>query len=157
MRAAVNPIMIKCDSEHLGVHGSLKSHPDSPFQLRCDDIMKKKTKHSISSHGPVWITLNSFIWNIKTMKHKPSTKSDSYKCRIIRLLKMNRLHWKTSFFLLFEWLSRYTEQTVKCEHDNAIYTLKILSDSRKKGKGKTRKEQKKGEKSRRNQKTAIFV
>lgn len=32
------------------------------------------------------------------MKHKPSTKSDSYKCRIIRLLKMNRLYWKTTFF-----------------------------------------------------------
>ena len=60
---------------------------------------KERTKpNSILYHGPVWITLNSFIWNIKTMKHKPSTKSDSYKCRIIRLLKMNRLYWKTTVF-----------------------------------------------------------
>lgn len=49
----------------------------------------------------MWITLNSFIWNIKTMKHKPSTKSDSYKCRIIRLFKMNRLYWKPLFFSLW--------------------------------------------------------
>lgn len=69
------------------------------------------------------------------MKHKPSTKSDSYKCRIIRLLKMNRLYWKTTvFFFLFEWWSSYTEQTVKCEHDYAIYTLRILPDDGRKEK-----------------------
>lgn len=62
---------------------------------------KEKKTYSRLYHGPVWITLNSFIWNIKTMKHKPSTKSDSYKCRIIRLLKMNRLYWKTTVSFIF--------------------------------------------------------
>lgn len=66
--------------------------------MYCSVIEGKKNTYSSLYHGPVWITLNSFIWNIKTMKHKPSTKSDSYKCRIIRLLKMNRLYWKTTFF-----------------------------------------------------------
>lgn len=110
--------------------------------------MIKKRTNSILYHGPVWITLNSFIWNIKTMKHKPSTKSDSYKCRIIRLLKMNRLYWKTTVFFLIEWWSRYTEQTVKCEHDYAIYTLQILPDSRrnKKKRGKKRKSEEKQKK-----------
>ena len=105
----------------------------------------RKTKTSvILYHGPVWITLNSFIWNIKTMKHKPSTKSDSYKCRTIRLLKMNRLYWKTTVFFFIEWWSRYTEQTVRCEHDYAIYTLQILTDSRRRE--KERKDFKKEEK-----------
>lgn len=33
-----------------------------------------RTDVTTAHHGSVWITLNSFIWNIKTMKHKPSTK-----------------------------------------------------------------------------------
>lgn len=112
--------------------------------------MIKKT-NSVLYHGPVWITLNSFIWNIKTMKHKPSTKSDSYKCRIIRLLKWTGYTGKQLFFFLFEWWSRYTEQTVKCEHDYAIYTLQILPDSRgeKEKKRKKKRGGKKARKSRR--------
>ena len=63
-----------------------------------DSVMSEKKTYSILYHGPVWITLNSFIWNIKTMKHKPSTKSDSYKCRIIRLLKWTGYTGKQQFF-----------------------------------------------------------
>lgn len=50
------------------------------------------------NHRPVLITLNSCIWNIKTMKHNSGTKTDSYKCGIIRPFKKNRLHWKTTVF-----------------------------------------------------------
>lgn len=127
-----------------------KSHLDSPLGNNQTYIAawwkgkkQKQKTYSILYHGPVWITLNSFIWNIKTMKHKPSTKSDSYKCRIIRLLKMNRLYWKTTvFFFLFEWWSRYTKQIVRCEHDYAIYTLQILPDRRRGDKEKRTSEEK---------------
>ena len=98
--------------------------------MQHDKEKNKKTKtYSILYHGPVWITLNSFIWNIKTMKHKPSTKSDSYTCRIIRLLKWTDYTGKQLFFPLW-MVKQIQKQIVRCEHDNAIYMLQILPDSR---------------------------
>lgn len=95
-----------------------KSHLDSPLGNNQTYIAawwkgkkQKQKTYSILYHGPVWITLNSFIWNIKTMKHKPSTKSDSYKCRIIRLLKMNRLYWKTTVFFFSLWMVKQIHKT----------------------------------------------
>lgn len=103
------------------------------------DEERNKT-HSALYHGPVWITLNSFIWNIKTMKHKPSTKSDSYKCRVVRLLKMNRSYWKTSRLFFLNSEADTQSRQVRCEHDYAIYMLQILTDSRRRnGKEKTKK------------------
>lgn len=58
----------------------------------------------------MWITLNSFIWNIKTMKHKPSTKSDSYKCRIIRLLKWTGYTGKRLCFFS-HWMVKQIHRT----------------------------------------------
>ena len=97
-------------------HSHPKLPPHTPWltarilQRLYHSMIKKKQTNSILYHGPVWITLNSFIWNIKTMKHKPSTKSDSYKCRIIRLLKMNRLYWKTTVFFSL-WMVKQIHRT----------------------------------------------
>lgn len=91
----------------------------------------------------MWITLNSFIWNIKTMKHKPSTKSDSYKCRIIRLLKMNRLYWKTTVF--FSSLNGEADTQNRQWNVNMIMPFtrsKSYLTARRKKKKKKRKEKK---------------
>lgn len=79
------------------------------------------------------------------MKRKPSTKSDSYKCRIIRLLKMNRLYWKTTvFFFSLNGEADTRNRLWNVKHDYAIYTLQILPDSRsKEKKGKERKKKSK--------------
>lgn len=104
---------------------------------------KNKTTYSVLYHGPVWITLNSFIWNIKTMKHKPSTKRQLHVSHHTALReKKKKTKWGgyTGKWLLFERWRRYTEQTVKCEHDYAIYTLQILPDSEKDKRGGKEKE-----------------
>lgn len=98
-------------------------------------------------HGSVWITLNSFIWNIKTMKHKPSTKRQlrvaSY-CSSLKKKKERKRYTE-------EWW-RYTEQTVNGGHDSAIYTLQIYPttgranrEERKEKPGKARKKKRKGD------------
>lgn len=116
---------------------------------RCQDTSRSVLQHdkernktySVLYHRPVWITLNSFIWNIKTMKHKPSTKSDSNKWLVIRLLKMNRLYWKTSRLLSLNDEADTQSRQVRCEHDCAIYTLQILPDSRRTEKEKKKREE----------------
>lgn len=103
-------------------------------------MVRKTNTQSRLYRGPVWITLNSFIWNIKTMKRKPSTKSDSYKCRIIRLFRMNRLHWKTSFFSL--WMVKQIHRT-----DSEMWTwlchLHAPNPTWQQNKRKTKNEEKK--------------
>lgn len=115
-----------------------------------DKKKRRKKTHSALFHGPVWITLNSFIWNIKTMKHKPSTKSDSYKCRAVQLLKMNRSYWKTSRLYFLNGEADTQSRQVRCEHDYAIYMLQILPDSRRRN-GKDKKGNKKKQKKKRKQ------
>lgn len=98
-----------------------------------------RTDVTTAHHGSVWITLNSFIWNIKTMKHKPSTKRQlrvaSY-CSSLKKKKKERKSYSEE-----RW--RHTEQTVNGGRDAAIYTLRILPGNRgrKQGgeKGKARK------------------
>lgn len=57
-------------------------------------------------------------------------------------LKNEQVILENNCFFSLEWWSRYTEQTVKCEHDYAIYTLQ--PDRKKLRRKKKKKEKKKG-------------
>lgn len=117
--------------------------------------MKKKT-YSILYHGPVWITLNSFIWNIKTMKHKPSTKSDSYKCRIIRLLKWTGYTGKRLFFFSLDGEADTQNRQWNVNMIMPFTRSKSYLTARRKKKTKRKKRKKKRGKAEENG-TAIFV
>lgn len=90
-------------------------------------IGQRSDRQSTSNPGSVWITLNSFIWNIKTMKHKPSTKRQLHVSYHTALKKTNRLHWKTTCFFSSLTDGEGDAQNALWNVSDAIYMLRIQS------------------------------
>lgn len=98
-----------------------KTHTSSRLQLlvlettkllSSEMIHRGKKTFTTMYHGPVWITLNSFIWNIKTMKHKPSTKRQLHVSHHTALLfKKKKEKSYTEKQCFFSWMVKEIHRT----------------------------------------------